>query len=558
LRRRILGAVVIALFVAPVNGLAVDDTTAPVGTVTVVHDDRDAGLIRLSVPAIDDISGVATVEVSGNGTTWASFPYAPEVDWSVFDPAAGGDPDMGDRTVRVRWTDGVGNTSSAVTTTLYISDNGALEYPDAPVTGELFTIRPIYPPSAVIDTDDRCSWEMRWGDEEALKENWPNETFGTMFMSGKPDRGFCEPWTFTVPWVPVRQFEVYFNSPVMSTDDDPWAKRAKFYPTVGSTDRRIHESNLPMVQVLPDRYTIAVGEPVTYTAYPIGTNLRDDDTWIAYCPDFNCNGQGIAWKIKYGGATFTFTPPFTGTWLVVWNGVSRPFDMNAGYDPKVRRADHSDPKTTAPKQRIGGGTPGATVPVTLEWSGSDDGWGIEQYRLQRSLDGGAWQTVGLPKLKTKSIVQNLTPGLTYQFRARAIDNAGNVGAWKEGPKFKPKVVDDTSSTIAYEGTWAEEADASALGGGLHESDVAGASAVLAFVGRDVAWIAEKGPGKGSAKVYVDGKLIATIDLQSGSDVARAIVFKKHWSTAGSHRIRIVVQATLGRPLVTLDAIAILR
>ena len=129
---KVLGALLVTLLVAPAPALAGEDVTAPVGSVEVVHDARNAGLIRLSVPATDDLSGVSTVEVSGNGTTWASFAYAPAVDWSVFDPASGGDPDLGDRTVRVRWTDGVGNTSPPATTTLYISRNGALEYPDPP------------------------------------------------------------------------------------------------------------------------------------------------------------------------------------------------------------------------------------------------------------------------------------------------------------------------------------------------------------------------------------------------------------------------------------------
>jgi fibronectin type III domain protein len=535
--------------------VAIDDTTAPAGAVAVVHDDRVAELVRLSVAATDDLSGVATVEVSGDGSTWASFPYAPEVDWAAFDPLAGGDPELGIRTVRVRWTDGMGNTSDPVETSLYLSENGALEFPESPVTGELFTIKPIYEPGETPPSNSDCSWEMRWGDEEALRENKPNETFGTMFMSGRPDRGFCGSWTFTVPWVPVRQFEIYFNSLVMSTADGPWAKRAKFYPDLGSTDRRIRESNLPMVQVLPDKYTIAVGEPVTYTAYPIGTHIRDDDTWIAYCPDFNCNGQGISWKIKYGGSKFTFTPPFTGTWLVVWNGISRPFGLNAGYDPKVRRADRTDPTTTTPKQRIGGGTPGPTVPVTLEWSGSDVGWGIEKFRLERSVDDGAWIKVALPAPKTKSIVQELEPGTEYRYRVRAVDRAGNVGSWKTGPAFRPRLVDDADPDVTYLGSWSPESDPAAIGSALQYSDSAGAEAELQFVGRDVAWIAERGPGMGLAKVYVDGDLVATVDLSAVGDEARQVVLRRHWATKDAHAIRVVVNGPAG---VTIDAFAILR
>ena len=555
--RRILAALLVTVLVAPASALAGTDATPPVGTVEVVHDDRDAGLIRLSVPATDDVSGVATVEVSGDGTTWASFAYAPEVDWSVFDPASGGDPDLGDRTVRVRWTDGVGNTSSAVTTTLYLSRNGALEYPDPPVTGELFTIRPIYGPGQVPGPNADCSWELRWGDTTSLKNNDFNWTFGSIFMQGDADRGFCGEWTFSLPSVPVPQFEIYTNSRFGGAGDEEWPERARFYPATGSDDRRIRSSNIPLVHVIPNTERMVVGEPITYTAYPIGTTLKDADIWMVFWPNFDPPPGGtIDFKRQYGGKTFTFTPVKTGNWLVTWSGRNRPIAVGATYDPKARNPDNTAPKTSAPKQRIGGGTPGANVPVTLEWSGSDEGWGIERFRLQRSVDGGSWQSVGLSKPRAKSIVLNLSPGHAYQFRVRAIDEAGNAGAWDTGPKFKPKIVGNTSSAITYGDVWSEELDATALDGSLHQSDAAGASAVFEFVGRDIAWVAEKGPGKGSAKVYVDGDLIATINLQAGSDVARAIVFRKHWSTASSHRIRIVVEAT--GPLVTLDAFAVLR
>ncbi len=558
--RLLAGAVALALLV-PATGSAgiIEDATAPAGTVAVAHDDRANALIRLDVPATDDLTGVTTVEVSGNSTTWASFAYAPQVDWAVFDPAAGGATGMGNRTVRVRWTDGAGNVSAPITTTLYLSLHGALEYPIAPVTGSPFTIRPIYGAGETPPSNGTCSWEVRWGDTEALRDNLPNETFGSMYLSGKPDRGFCGPWTFDLPWVPVRQFELYFNSPVMSSDDGDWDDRAKFYPALGSTDRRIDASNLPLVQVLPDRYTLVVGEPITYRAYPIGTTLRSDDTWIAYCPNFSCPGGGIAYKIKYGGSTFTFTPPVTGTWLITWNGTGdRPIGLNATYDPRARNPDTARPNTTAPVQKIGGGTPAGTVPVTIEWSGSDVGWGIETFRLQRSMDGGAWQSVGLPTAKTKSVVQQLATDHTFRYRVRAIDRAGNKGAWDEGPSFRTRLVGDMSASIIYTGTWDEEADATALGGGLHRSDDGGAWAKLRFTGRDVAWIVEKGPGKGRAMVYVDGDLEATVDLAAGSDVARQIVIRRHWSTRGEHVIKIVVEGTIGRPTITLDAFAILR
>ena len=79
--RRIILAAVIVILLAPAQALAADDTTPPLGSISVVNDDRAAELVRLDVTATDDLSGVATVEVSANGTTWASYANAPQVAW---------------------------------------------------------------------------------------------------------------------------------------------------------------------------------------------------------------------------------------------------------------------------------------------------------------------------------------------------------------------------------------------------------------------------------------------------------------------------------------------
>jgi hypothetical protein len=63
---------------------------------------------------------------------------------------------------------------------------------------------------------------------------------------------------------------------------------------------------------------------------------------------------------------------------------------------------------------------------------------------------------------------------------------------------------------------------------------------------------------GRAKVYVDGILRSTIDLGAAAGSDRQIVFRWHWATAGSHVIRVVVEGTLTRPSVNLDAIACVR
>jgi len=268
----------------------------------------------------------------------------------------------------------------------------------------------------------------------------------------------------------------------------------------------------------------------------------------------------VSYKVKTGGSTFTFTPNKPGAWVVYWQSglawTTNDLNFAATYDPKARRPDYYRPNTTAPVQRIGSGTAGTSIPVTLSWSGSDQGWGIAKYQLQRSTDGGAWHGVTLATLKATSITQQLPVGHRYRYRVRAVDKYGNVGFWDYGPTFRPGNISDGS--LSYGPSWTGSSDPLALGGGIHQSSTTGAWAKLTFTGRDIAWVAAKGPGNGRARVYLDGVLKATIDLLAGTDTPRQIVFRAHWKAVGQHTLRIVVEGTVGRPAIIVDGIAVLK
>jgi hypothetical protein len=120
------------------------------------------------------------------------------------------------------------------------------------------------------------------------------------------------------------------------------------------------------------------------------------------------------------------------------------------------------------------------------------------------------------------------------------------------------IAEDAQAAIRYAGTWAAVADASARGGSLHESDTPASEVRYAFTGRDLSWLAERGPGHGRAKVYVDNVLRATIDLSAPTEMPAGVVFRRHWTVRAAHAVRIVVEGTAGRPVVDVDGFAVLR
>lgn len=419
------------------------------------------------------------------------------------------------------------------------------------ITGHLFTIDPTWPadftPTATV-----CRWEFRWGDDRSLDQRDPDETYGDLLFDIKAVNGDCPEWTFNLPWVPYRQYDVDVSAFTPDGTGEAGDARLRFSASVDGTGQRITTSTLPIAQVLPSTYTPIVGQPVTYTRYLVGGATAGTSVWTAR------QGSGerpTSWE-QWGGSTFTITPHKQGDMVVGWDKMSGQYRLGAVFDPPVRYRDLSRPNTTSPVQRIRTGALGDTVLVSITWDGSDRGWGIARYQLERSVDGGAWKRI-LSK-KVKHLDQSLATGHRYRYRVRAVDKAGNRGAWDYGPRFRPRIVGDSATAVRYAGTWSTTADAAAAEGSLHESDTAAAKATFRFTGRDVAWLAQRGPGHGKAKVYVDGVLATIVDLAAASDTPPRIVFHKHFRARASQAVRIVVVGTAGRPTVDVDGFVVLR
>ncbi|OGO54434.1 MAG: hypothetical protein A2V85_05015 [Chloroflexi bacterium RBG_16_72_14] len=545
------------LGVADAVGVVLDRQIPVIGQIGWPEDLDPFDAVRpVSVPSADGWP-MSHVRLSSNGTTWSPpIAWSDAIDWRFLDPAQGGSSRLGPRTLYVQARDGAGNWSAVKSVATSITVRAPIRVsPDVPVTGQTITLTPQFPAPVSFPSGTSCYWEVMWGNDRSLYWGDRDETFGFFNTYGPASAGFCSPRSFTLPWMPYRQVMVSYRVELPGEDfiDESIGaspEEPAIEPVVGSTSRHITSSNLPMVYVLPEDYVLVLGEPTTYRAYAVAGAPLSGGTWLADYP-------GDAVKQQQGGSSFTFTPSVTGNVTVCWNSdTTKSRVWSACYDPPVRRRDRYRPNTTAPAQRIGTGTLGTLVPVTITWDGSDRGWGIDRYQLERSVDGGAWKRI-LSK-KVKELAQSLTPGHSYRYRVRAIDKYGNVGYWDYGPTFRPRVVADGASSVVYAGAWTVAPDPTAIGGALHEADAAGARATLSFSGRDVAWIAERGPGLGRATVYLDGTLVATVDLASSVDQPARIVYRKHWSAAGSHTLRVVVEGTAGRPMVGVDAFVVLR
>ena len=195
------------------------------------------------------------------------------------------------------------------------------------------------------------------------------------------------------------------------------------------------------------------------------------------------------------------------------------------------------------------------LPVTITWPPATEiGSGVATYELQRRLDGGAWVDALLPSPGARSISEALPTVRAVQYQVRATDHAGNIGPWRAGDAFFVRLASERSSAVHYGGTWRESLSSVHLGGATRFARTVGKTARYAFTGSQVAWIAPRGPTRGSARVYLDGTYVATVNLRSSTLVPRRLVFTYAWTKVGPHRITIRVSGT-GR--VDVDGFAVL-
>jgi hypothetical protein len=201
-----------------------------------------------------------------------------------------------------------------------------------------------------------------------------------------------------------------------------------------------------------------------------------------------------------------------------------------------------------------------TLPVTLNWVTTDNTGPYSTY-LEQKRGSGAWQpqydtAANLPYFISgiSSLVKYPVTGTTYQYRATPGDGLGTLGDLATGPVWKVQVRQEVAASITYSAGWSPGTSATAFGGGTEFTSTAGATATSSFTGRAVTWIAPLGPGKGSAKVSIDGTVVATVNLNSTTAQAQQLVFTRNFAQSGTHTIKITA---VGGARIDLDALAII-
>ncbi|MEA2674612.1 MAG: hypothetical protein QOI92_1804, partial [Chloroflexota bacterium] len=246
------------------------------------------------------------------------------------------------------------------------------------------------------------------------------------------------------------------------------------------------------------------------------------------------------------------TAPAAGSYPVVISGTAD--SMTRSTTATLVITDAAPPTVSAPFPRLYYRTtmPTTGARVMTTWSARDLS-GVSLDELQLSAAGAAWAGVALPTATTTAVTQTLTFGTRYGYQVRATDGAANTSNWVAGPLVTPLLTQQSGGGVTYGGTWHNAAVTAASGGSEKYTDVKGAWAKVTFTGSSIAWLAQTGPTRGSAAIYVDGVYKGSINLQTSTYHQRQIVFVYNWATNGAHSLTIVSKGTSGHPRISVDA-----
>jgi hypothetical protein len=223
--------------------------------------------------------------------------------------------------------------------------------------------------------------------------------------------------------------------------------------------------------------------------------------------------------------------------------------------------DSAGPTAAVPTiSPIAGRTFGTTTYAARgRWvAATDNATGVNAYQASWRIDGGDWTTPVEVSTARRYTDRTFRTSRAYELRVRARDGAGNWGPWSATTPYTSGVVQDTGTSLTKAGTWGTSFVREWSKGSALYSRTKGATVSRTFTGRAVAWVAATGPSRGSARVTIDGVLVATISLHARTTSYRKVVFARSWLTSGQRTISITVVGTKDHPRVDLDAIVVVR
>ena len=170
---------------------------------------------------------------------------------------------------------------------------------------------------------------------------------------------------------------------------------------------------------------------------------------------------------------------------------------------------------------------GNTIPhraVTVSWKPEVALAGVSSYTLQRQIGRRAWQTIPMSSPRAGKAHVWLKTGAQSRFRIRGTDTKGRTGPWAYSATRTADLRGPVGLRLASTRTVAARAR--------------NGWARVSLTGRSVAFVARTGPGMGIAKVFVNGRRAATVDLERPTVTDRELVWAVNFGAAKRRNLAV--------------------
>lgn len=218
--------------------------------------------------------------------------------------------------------------------------------------------------------------------------------------------------------------------------------------------------------------------------------------------------------------------------------------------------DSADPDVEVGRARfVSGVTVGldGKIKLRIDWSASDEGSGVTTAELDHSSSGlnDSWSAIFGPAAPTGLTDYDASAG-PHHYQVVGTDVVGNSST---SSTLVTSLTAAQENAVGYTKTWTKFGTGTTWGT-TRFAKRRGASATYTFNGTDVVWVAQRGPKRGKAYVYLDG-VRTTVNLYASSLSERRVVFIGTGLAAGQHTLKIVCRGTSGRPRVDVDGFFVL-
>ena len=337
--------------------------------------------------------------------------------------------------------------------------------------------------------------------------------------------------------------------------NSPGARRLYYYSIDGLISTETVQNRVFKVDTSKPTGSIAINGGATYArsrSVTLALTAVDAVSGLDKMQFMNSGGSWSSWESVKSSKSWSLSAP---------NGSKRVYYRIS--DMAGNTSEYSDTiflDTAGPDAELT--TPFVSTKISkrpsfeVGWSATDPspGSGIDSYMVRyRAATSSTWTDWKADTKSTSGVFPGVA-GVTYYFRVKATDNAGNTGWSKVRKTIVP--YNQGSKVFRRRGFkgYYENSRSRFYLSSVRYSYTRGNELVYKISGASVGLVSTKYKNRGLAKIYIDGRYVKTIDAYSRTFKPRQLVFYTSWTKKGTHFLKIVNLGTPGRARFDVDAI----